>query len=1002
MPEGVKEMIARRLAQLSETANTVLRRRERRRPPVRPRAARPAARRARGPGHRGAGGGDARPGLIREADELDRFTFAHALVRETLYEAQSASRRVRLHRRIGEALEAGGAANPAELAYHFHEGRAPQAVGYALAAAEQANAALAYEEAAEHYRRADDSLATRLALGAAELRAGDPSARATFAAAAEQARASGDWDALAEAALGHSGRHAEAGVDDPAARALLEEALERQTGDSLLGVRLRARLRRASSAAGAERRGARRWRTGSTTRARCWSRSSPATPRCCTSTTSTSGCALSEELLALAAEVGERELEALGQHWRIYDLLEAGRVEDARSAHRALSRRAAELRQPLYSHFTVGWEVVWAQMAGRVGDAERLAREAFDLGRRAQARDAETIYTAQVLILRRREDALSDYVSTIEKYVSENPALYAWRAILPMAHLMSRQHAGRRGAVPRAGARRVRRDPARPVLVHGDRAAGRDVRADRRHASRRRCSTGCSSRTARSSCRSRRPPASAPRTASSPCSATAMGDLARAEEHFERGAGAQHGVRAAPGRRADAARVRRDADGPRRHRPRAARLLQRDAARGRGGRDVAADQPRARAAGRDRPADDGTASATGVSARLHRDRARRPPSTRPGASGASHRVLEQAREVGAQPYADAPAGLADRAGGSERVARERLLARSARAAVAASMPEPRVGVADRPVAAERERRAGVEQVAHAERPRGPLRPEPLVPVAGRPRSGARAASTRCTPERAIARTRSSGSVSRCSSRCPRPPARAYASSVKRTAASPIVCVASWKPAPAKRAIEAAIRSGSGQNGVSPSPWVSGASSHAVPASITPSAKYFATPPRHSAPRSSRSASQRLLLVLARVRLDPQRHAQAQRQLVGALEVAQQLERLRARRPSRARRSARARSAAAAARRAARAAPASAARGAARRTSSCAPGSCSSPVGTPSTHTTSEPSGKSTGPVTCASSSARGEASALCRSLSRTNTAAPPAASPISAGVGAAS
>ena len=146
---------------------------------------------------------------------------------------------------------------------------------------------------------------------------------------------------------------------------------------------------------------------------------------------------LSEELLALAAEVGERELEALGQHWRIYDLLEAGRVEDARGAHRALSRRAAELRQPLYSHFTVGWEVVWAQMAGRVGDAERLAREAFDLGRRAQARDAETIYTAQVLILRRREDALSDYVSTIEKYVSENPALYAWRAILPMAHLMS-------------------------------------------------------------------------------------------------------------------------------------------------------------------------------------------------------------------------------------------------------------------------------------------------------------------------------------------------------------------------------------------------------------------------------------------------------------------------------------------------------------------------------------------------------------------------------------
>ena len=438
VPEGVKEMISRRLAQLSETANQVLR------------LASVVGRRfdlelldglLDEPVDRIIEVLEeaSAAGLIREADELDRFAFAHALVRETLYEAQSASRRVRLHRRIGEALEAGGAANPAELAYHFHEGRAPQAVGYALAAAEQANAALAYEEAAEHYRRADDSLGTRLALGAAELRAGDPAARATFAAAAELARATGDRAALAEAALGHSGRHAEAGVDDPEALALLEEALAAQTGDSLLGVRLRARLvdqfgqtRRAQLSAEALEEAHRL-----------------EDPRALLVALESRHAALlhvdhlderlqlSEELLLLAEHVGERELEALGQHWRIYDLLEAGRVEDARRAHRALSRRAAELRQPLYSHFTVGWEVVWAQMAGRVGDAERLAREAFDLGRRAQARDAETIYTAQVLILRRREDALSDYVSTIERYVSENPALYAWRAILPMAHLMS-------------------------------------------------------------------------------------------------------------------------------------------------------------------------------------------------------------------------------------------------------------------------------------------------------------------------------------------------------------------------------------------------------------------------------------------------------------------------------------------------------------------------------------------------------------------------------------
>ena len=86
---------------------------------------------------------------------------------------------------------------------------------------------------------------------------------------------------------------------------------------------------------------------------------------------------LSEELLALAARIGERELEALGHHWRIYDLLEAARVEDARAAHRALAALAAELRQPLYQHFAVGWEVVWAQMAGRV--ARRRAARARGL-----------------------------------------------------------------------------------------------------------------------------------------------------------------------------------------------------------------------------------------------------------------------------------------------------------------------------------------------------------------------------------------------------------------------------------------------------------------------------------------------------------------------------------------------------------------------------------------------------------------------------------------------
>ena len=76
-------------------------------------------------------------------------------------------------------------------------------------------------------------------------------------------------------------------------------------------------------------------------------------------------------------------------------------------------------------------------MSGRVAEAERLAREAHELGQRAQSRDADTIYAAQLLTLRRREDRLAEYVSTVETFVERHPALVAWRAVLPLAHLLN-------------------------------------------------------------------------------------------------------------------------------------------------------------------------------------------------------------------------------------------------------------------------------------------------------------------------------------------------------------------------------------------------------------------------------------------------------------------------------------------------------------------------------------------------------------------------------------
>ena len=112
-----------------------------------------------------------------------RFQFQHALIQETLVSEISAARQVRLHARIGGALEqlyaAEVATHAAELAYHFAEAEpvlgAEKLVRHSLVAGEQALAAYAWEEALSLFARAlaakegqpmdDDSAALLFGLG---------------------------------------------------------------------------------------------------------------------------------------------------------------------------------------------------------------------------------------------------------------------------------------------------------------------------------------------------------------------------------------------------------------------------------------------------------------------------------------------------------------------------------------------------------------------------------------------------------------------------------------------------------------------------------------------------------------------------------------------------------------------------------------------------------------------------------------------------------------------
>ena len=171
------------------------------------------------------------------------WRFAHALIRDVLYASLPGSVRRELHLQIARTLEAlpSSRADPplAELAHHFVlAGPAAEggiAIDYASRAAERATAVYAHEEALRLYRLAlqagglddRDRCTLLLRLGESASRGGDEDgAKAAFWQAAEIAQRRGLDQELGHAALGYGGMFywMRAG-DDERLAPLLERAL---------------------------------------------------------------------------------------------------------------------------------------------------------------------------------------------------------------------------------------------------------------------------------------------------------------------------------------------------------------------------------------------------------------------------------------------------------------------------------------------------------------------------------------------------------------------------------------------------------------------------------------------------------------------------------------------------------------------------------------------------------------------------------------------------------
>jgi FXSXX-COOH protein len=104
-------------------------------------------------------------GLVcEEPAQMGRYTFSHAIIRQTLTTALGTAARAQLHARVGAALEMslGSGAHAAELARHFARAvpllGADKAITYATQAARNAMSDLAFEDAVTHFQGALDLL----------------------------------------------------------------------------------------------------------------------------------------------------------------------------------------------------------------------------------------------------------------------------------------------------------------------------------------------------------------------------------------------------------------------------------------------------------------------------------------------------------------------------------------------------------------------------------------------------------------------------------------------------------------------------------------------------------------------------------------------------------------------------------------------------------------------------------------------------------------------------
>ena len=384
----------------------------------------------------------------------DQYWFSHALIRETLYEELSTTRRVRLHRQIGEALEELDAeGNLPQLAYHFAEaapgGDVEKAVEYARKAGEKAVALYAWEDAITQFERAVQVLELQtpvddaakcdllLATAAALFSSGDQAGgQATFLSAVETARQLKDSQRLAQAALGYSGPYSVGLVDDSVISVLKEALTALPEQDSALRARLLARLGREMYFGSLEENArltqegvemARRVGDSRALAETLWNRLWGGTSMLAGGE---ERLPLATEMVRLAEEANDRQMAITARWAVIASTIVLGDMAAADQLIDDLDRITEETRMPVFNWQVALLRGLQAMFSGTMEEAERAAQAALAMGQRATPDIAMQMFGAQNFAIRREQGRLAELESAIKGFAQMYPAVPSWRTAL--------------------------------------------------------------------------------------------------------------------------------------------------------------------------------------------------------------------------------------------------------------------------------------------------------------------------------------------------------------------------------------------------------------------------------------------------------------------------------------------------------------------------------------------------------------------------------------------